>query len=139
MTPFENQNVKSIFDAYPPKIGEKLLQIRELVFEIGANNPLIGKIEETLKWGEPSYLTADTKSGSTLRIDKKKNQDGIFAIYFNCKTTLIEDIKAILGDKFNYEGNRALIFNAQTTLPINEIKFCIEMALSYKHRAKANA
>ena len=31
-----------------------------------------GPIEETLKWGDPAYVTSATKSGSTIRVVWKK-------------------------------------------------------------------
>lgn len=34
-----------------------------------------GPIEETLKWGDPAYVTSATKSGSTIRVVWKKAGD----------------------------------------------------------------
>lgn len=94
----------------------------------------MGEIEETLKWGEPSYLTSKSKSGSTIRIDWKEATPENVYVYFNCKTTLIADIKDIYNDVFSYGGNRSLIFQVSNDLPVDELSGCIEMALTYHLR-----
>ncbi len=55
--------------AYPDFVRDKLQYLRELIIETAREVPEITELEETLKWGEPSFLT---KTGSTLRIDWKK-------------------------------------------------------------------
>ncbi len=45
--------------------------LRHLVLETASETEGVNKLEETLKWGEPSYLT---KNGSTIRMDWKKSK-----------------------------------------------------------------
>ena len=72
----ENADVAAVFDRYPERMRDKLLFLRRLIIETAATTEGVGELEETLKWGEPSYLTPQTKSGSTVRIDwKKKKED----------------------------------------------------------------
>ena len=59
--------VREVYSSYPAVHKEKLLLLRELIFSIAKQNPEIDEIEETLKCGEPSYLTKN-KSGSTIRL-----------------------------------------------------------------------
>lgn len=120
--------VKKKFESYPPHINKLLQQIREVILTV-AEQEGITSIEETLKWGEPSYVS---NIGSTIRIDWKAKSPEQFGIYFNCKTTLVETFKEIYGDTFKYEGNRAIILNVDGTLPINELSHCISMSLRYK-------
>ena len=69
----DNQVVKAVFDNYPKVVRHQLLQLRELVLTAASEIDELDKLEETLKWGEPSYLT---KHGSTVRIDwKEKNPE----------------------------------------------------------------
>ncbi len=89
-------------------------------------------LEETLKWGEPSYLT---KGGSALRMDWKEKAPEQYAIYFNCNTSLVATFKEVYGDVFAFEGNRAIVFGETDQLPTDELKHCISLALTY-HRAK---
>ena len=69
MKPFSNPAVEAHFSSYPATVRKKMLAIRELVFETAAKTKGVGELQETLKWGEPAYVTAETKSGSTLRMD----------------------------------------------------------------------
>lgn len=113
------------------------LKVREWVFEIAALDSEIGSITEDLKWNEPSYLTNQTNSGTTLRINQKKNAPNTFAIYVNCKTDLVENFKNIFPN-LKYEGTRAIVFDASSPLPEEEIKTIISMILRYKLRNKTN-
>ena len=46
--------------------------LRQLIFETAAATEVVGELEETLKWGEPSYLTPKTKKWEyrTDRLEK---------------------------------------------------------------------
>ncbi len=125
------QIIKQKFNSYPNAISALLLKIRSLILLVAKEDD-IEKMEETLKWGEPSYIT---KIGSTVRFDWKKRSPEKYYVYFNCKTNLIDTFKEIYGDTFNYEGNRAIVFNTEDEIPIAELKHCISMSLRY-HQIK---
>ncbi len=125
-------NIETAFDAYSAQGREVLLVLRDLIFETATSNPVIGPLTETLKWGQPAYLTEASKSGSTVRLGEK---DGHGVIYLNCKTTLVSTIRDIYPDIFAYEGSRAVKFPLDQSLPNNALAHCIEMALTY-HRNK---
>lgn len=135
--PFKNQNIKAIYDGFSPDVKKATLLVRDWVFEIAAIDKEIGEIAEDLKWNEPAYLTNQTNSGTTLRINQKKNAPNTFAIYVNCKTDLIENFKSIFPN-LKYEGTRAIVFDASSPLPENEVKTIISMVLRYKLRGKTN-
>lgn len=124
--------VKAVFNGYPTVVRKQLCTLRDLVLETAAGIEGINKLEETLKWGEPSYLT---KYGSTIRMDWKEKNPDQFAIYFKCTSKLVPTFKTIYGDKFNFEGNRAIVFKLQDKLPKAELKHCIALALTY-HNVK---
>ncbi len=125
-----NSDVKKKFESYPEHIRPKLEFLRKIILDEAANDTSIGKLEETLKWGEPSYLTTANKSGTTIRIDWKPKTPNQYAIYVNCKTTLIDTFRSLFPE-LSYEGNRAIIFNADQAIPENEVRLCISMALKY--------
>src|SRR3954463_8071580 len=81
--------VDAVFDTYPTPLKSRLLALRRLIFETARTTPGVGALQETLKWGQPSYLTAETKSGSTVRIDQVKSAPDCYAIYFHCQTDLV--------------------------------------------------
>ena len=127
-----NSNVEAVFFSYPAKFRKKLMALRQLIFDTAEKTAGVGELEESLKWGEPSYITAQTKSGSTIRIAWKRSKPHQYAIYFNCKTTLIETFRRMYGDLFEYDGNRGIIFNEHGKIPIHELSVCVAMALTYR-------
>jgi hypothetical protein len=124
--------VKGVFDSYPESVKKQLLNLRKLVLATASEIDGLEKLEETLKWGEPSYLT---KYGSTVRMDWKKKNPGQYAIYFKCTSKLVPTFKTIYKGKFNFEGNRAIVFELEEKIHIAELKHCISMALTY-HKIK---
>ncbi len=131
MDKFQSPEVEKVFNNYPESICQKLLLLRQLILDTALETDSVIKLEETLKWGEPSYLS---KYASTIRIDWKKSNPNQYAIYFHCKTKLVDTFKEIYQDKFNFEGNRAIIFNEDDELPIEELKHCISLSLTYHLR-----
>ncbi len=75
----------------------------------------MGNIDETLKWGQPAYLTHQSKSGTTLRLGVPAPKK--IALFVHCQTTLISEFQALFPDEFTYDGNRAIIFQDGCTLP----------------------
>ena len=133
--PFDDPNVEATFASYPAPARDSLLALRRLIFETAKATPEVGKLEETLKWGQPAYLTPETKSGSTIRLGLPK--DGGFAIYANCQTTIISDFRSIFPDDFFYEANRAVRFREGSSPSLDELSFLIRCALTYHFRKRA--
>ena len=131
--------VASVFDSYPQKIRIKLLNLRRLILETAASIESVGEIEEALKWGEPSYLTPKTKSGSTIRIAWKKSQGEQYSIYFKCTANLVPAFKVKYPNDFKFGGNRSIDFNLDDTIPVKELKSCIALALTYHLNKKLEA
>ena len=123
-----DESVKLKFDSYPNDIAIQLKSLRTLIFK-KAKEEGIDDLIETLKWGEPSYVSI---IGSAIRLDWKPKSPQNYCIYFNCKTTLVETFRELYGDIFSFEGNRAIVFKLGNKLPIKEIAQCISMSLRYK-------
>lgn len=113
----------------------QLLALRKLIFDVAASTEGVGHLEETLKWGEPAYITSQTKSGSTIRLGWKKSAPAQYSIYFNCQTNLVESFRTLFVSELNFQGNRAIVFNDGEILPKDAVCFCIAAALTY-HRSK---
>lgn len=131
----KNPEVAAVFQSYPQKIRAKLMYLRQLILETAAAMEIVGEIEETLKWGEPSYLTPKTKTGSTIRIDWKKSHPEQYAIYFKCTANLVPAFKAKYAKTLRFEKNRSIVFTLDEKVPAKEVKNCIALALTY-HRNK---
>jgi hypothetical protein len=135
--PFQDEAVAAKFAKYPPEVQTKLRQLRQMILDTADDLEHVGPITETLKWGEPAYLTLETGSGSTIRIDWKAKSPNQYAMYFNCKTTLIDTFRTIFPTDFKFEGNRALIFNLSDSIPKDSLRYCVAAALTY-HRKQAS-
>ncbi|MCE2489371.1 MAG: DUF1801 domain-containing protein [Anaerolineae bacterium] len=109
-----------------------MMRLRQLVLDTASETAGVGKLEEALRWGEPAYIT---KGGSTLRMDWKGRVPNQYAMYFNCNTSLVPVFREIYGEVFTFEGNRAIVFDKSDELPVDELKHCISLALTY-HRVK---
>ena len=123
--------VRTAIQSYTDKQKSGLLSLRNLIFETAAETSGVGPLTETLKWGQPSYLTEQSKSGSTIRIDRVKDSNDQIALYVHCQTSLISQFKDYYGDTLSYDGKRAVVFDANETLPETSIRHCISMALTY--------
>jgi hypothetical protein len=124
-------DVAAAFASYPPEIRKRIRKLRELILNVAARTPGVGTLEETLKWGEPAYITAASKSGSTIRIAWKKAKPTQYAMYFNCQTTLVDSFKTMFPKAFKFEGNRALVFEEGNEVPVEALRICVAMALTY--------
>ena len=120
----------AMFDAYPQPIRAKLKALRRMVFDTAKATEGVGALEETLKWGQPSYLTAETGSGSTIRIDQVKSVAGQYAIYFHCQTNLVETFRELYPE-LTFSGNRAILLDASEKLPEAKLRHCVALALTY--------
>lgn len=137
-TKIKSSDVAAVFEAYPPAIRSKMMALRDLILETAANTDGVGDLEETLKWGEPAYVTSQTKSGSTVRIDWKESKSDQYAMYFHCQTNLIGTFRTAFRDTFKFEGNRAIVFNRDDVVPTEELALCIAAALTYHLKKKTS-
>lgn len=112
-------------------ISKQLFALRDLVKQVAEEIEDSGVVEETLKWSEPSYVT---KYGSTIRINRYAQTNQV-AVYFNCQSSLIETFREIYSDTFAFEGKRALVLKKEQAIPVDELKHCILLALTY-HKVK---
>ncbi len=128
-----NREVKAKFGTYARSQRAQLEAMRGLVLDVASGTEGVGAIEETLKWGQPSYLTPETKSGTTIRIDA--HPAGGVAMYVNCQTDLVDTFRAHY-PKLEYEGVRAVVFPPEEPLPQRELRHIIALTLTYHARKK---
>jgi len=121
MKRFADPQVAAVFAAYPAPLRKRLLALRDLVFDVAAKTEGVGPLTETLKWGQPSYLTEATRSGTMVRIDRLKKGDG-YAIYFHCQSGLVPKFRELYADIFRFEGKRALLFGPAERLPVRALR-----------------
>lgn len=121
-------DVAAVFAKCPNEVRPSLLETRTLIFEV-AEDVGVGPLTETLKWGEPAYLTEATKAGSTVRLGVN---DGRAAVFFNCHTTLMDGFRADFPE-LSYLGKRGILL--EEPFDWAALALCLSRALTY-HRAK---
>ena len=94
------------------------------------------EIDPTGHSREPAYVTAKSRSGSTVRIAWKPSDPRRYAMYFHCQTNLIATFRRRFPTELEFEGNRAIVFDEAEVVPTDALRLCIAAALAY-HRAKA--
>jgi len=132
--PFTDPAVEAIFQAYPSAVRKRLLALRRLILDTAATTAGIGRIEETLKWGQPSYLTTRPKSGSTIRIDHMP--PGRYALFVHCQTNLVATYRELYPTELAYGGNRSILLDARRDPPEAILRHCIALALTYHSRKR---
>lgn len=68
-------------------------------------------------------------------MDWKSKSPNQYATYFKCASRLVATFRDAFGDIFEFEGNRAIVFQIEDQLPEAELKSCIKAALRY-HKVK---
>ncbi|NJM81806.1 MAG: DUF1801 domain-containing protein [Tabrizicola sp.] len=126
--------VRAAFAAAPPVSRQGMLALRQLIFDVAGGLPRIGPVEEALRWGEPAYLTPATGAGSTIRLGVPRS--GGFALYCNCRTSLIDDFRAFAGASCRTEGNRAVVFRHPQEIDAALISILIRRSLTWHWRSR---
>jgi hypothetical protein len=127
--------VAAAFALFPEATRTRLLEIRTLIFSVAASTEGVGPVVETLKWGEPAYLTETTRSGSTVRLGWNRDASDDCAVLFHCRTTLVETFRSRFPDLFRYQKNRAILLSSAEPLP-GELAECLTLALTYHQRQR---
>ena len=86
--------IKKAYDAYNKDDRKVLLAVRDMIYATASTDERIGTLTETLKWGEPAYLTEATGAGSTLRLGYSKLVQGP-AMFVSCSTPLLRHLKSL--------------------------------------------
>ncbi len=136
MSPGVAPDAAAAFASFPASVRERLLHVRDLIFDTAAKTDGVGELEETLKWGEPAYLTARSGSGITIRLGRDK-ASGAAAIHFICHTSLVDEFRRLYPDALRYEGNRSIVLGGDKPVDEAALRHCIALALTYHLRRKS--
>jgi hypothetical protein len=120
--------IQNKFSQYPAHISTALNALRKLIYSL-VDELELGDIEETLKWGEPSFKV---KTGSPIRIDWKAATPDNYYLFFNCQTKLVDTFRELYSDVLEFQGNRAIVLTLNQPLEEAKIKHCLTLALTYQ-------
>jgi Domain of unknown function (DU1801) len=130
--------VAAVFSSYPEPLRTKLLTLRQLILDTASATDGVGPLDETIKWGQVSYLTSETGSGSTVRIDRVKSAANQYAVYFHCQTNLVEMFRELYPE-LTYGGNRSILLDTSKALPKQALRHCVALALTYHLNKRKSA
>ncbi|MDV7104620.1 DUF1801 domain-containing protein [Vibrio sp. TH_r3] len=120
--------VKNRFEQYPDDVRIRLEELRLLIFKL-CSDLRLNDIEESLKWGEPSY---SVKTGSPVRLDWKLKSPNNYYLFFHCQTKLVDTFRELYDGTLQFQGNRAIVLSLSEPLPTKAITHCLELALTYQ-------
>lgn len=129
----QHPDIPKLFKAFPDSARASAAILRALIMDTAENTSDVHSIEETIKWGAPSYLSP---IGSPIRISWSPRQPAIIGLFFICTTSLVGTFKVIYPDDFIYDKSRAILFPLNTRIHKQKTKHCIELALRYKKLRK---
>lgn len=132
VTPPTDPEVAEAFAAFEPPLRERLLELRAAILAAAERAEI--EVVETLKWGQPSYLPAKPRTGSTVRLGQV-GEDA--AMFFHCQTTLVEEFRATFGDRLRTQRNRALLWRVDEPVPPEIVERCATPALRYHVRRRS--
>lgn len=125
--------VAAAFQAMPEALRPRLAELRALVLET-AEAEGAGPLAETLKWGEPAYLTEATKSGGTLRLGPLKGRAETCAIFVTCTSRLAHEIRAETSGRLEVVGDRAVAIPAAGPYDQAAARAAVALTLTCKRR-----
>lgn len=128
--------VRAAFAAFPEAPRQTLLAVRRLILATASATPGVGPLTETLRWGEPAYLTVATRSGATVRLGVPRGRAGHCAIYVSCRSALVDTFRSLFPDTLAFEGDRAILLPAASPIPEAALATCLAIALTWHRRPR---
>lgn len=125
-----------LFKHHSSPLRSALLDMRNIILDVAQSIEGVGPIEEALRWGQLSFITTRTKSGSTIRIDALRSDPNKYAVYVHCQSGLIDDFRTRYPKQMTYIDQRSIEFTVGEPLPMAELKHCISLALTFHLRKK---
>jgi hypothetical protein len=92
-----------------------------------------GPLDESPKWGQPSWRPRKPRTGSTLRLSWSPKSPDTLTAYVDCKSTLAATM-ADLYPTLPNDGNRAIALDLRQPLPKDAL--CHLAALTFTYHRK---
>ena len=125
-----NSPIEDVISSYPRRAQSRIQALRKMVHDVAGRITGIGELEETLKWGEPAFLTTASRSGTTVRLAWHAKEPDHYSMFVSCQTTLLDQYRALFPE-LDCVGNRQVRLPLDRTPPAC-LRDCIALALTYK-------
>ena len=130
MTPFQDEKMAGVFEAFEPDARASLLAVRGVIFDLAGEMADVEGVEESLKWGQPSYVPRP-KTGTPIRLGLTKSDTP--AIFVHCQTTLVSDLASDNAYGLETIDNRAVVLPSGDLAGHPGLRGFVRAALMY-HR-----
>ena len=127
-------SVDSYSDDLPEDARKALNTLRDIIRAAAAASDT-APLEETLKWGQPSFAPPK-RTGTPIRLSWSAKSPDRVEMLVHCQTSLVEAWRHRFGDLFAYDGTRAVHIPLGQPLPEEALHIMAVMALTY-HQRKA--
>lgn len=101
------------------------------MFHIVAQQADIGRLDETLKWQQPSWRPVKPRTGSTLRMSWSAQNPDQLALFVDCKTTLGARMRDLYPDLPDNDGRRRIAFDLRAPFPEQAVSHLAQMTFTY--------
>ncbi|MDW3218251.1 MAG: DUF1801 domain-containing protein [Acidimicrobiales bacterium] len=115
----------------PDDVRECVDRLRSVVHRVAWEEGAWPLVEE-IKWGQPSYRSPHARESTPLRLGWTDTGDA--ALLAHCQSRVIPDFRDAFGDRFRFEGNRAVLFGSVADVHEAELAELIRHALTYRRR-----
>ena len=136
MPGIQNAEVGAVFAAAPPRVRRRLLELRSLIRATAQETEGVGPLEESLRWGQPAYLTSQTGSGTTVRLGWKPSMPDQISVLVHCQTSLVSELRPTLSPALRFDGNRGVLLALTEPVPQGPLRLFVEAALTYHLRKR---
>ncbi|APX11725.1 hypothetical protein [Tateyamaria omphalii] len=121
-------------ESWPQSAQSHFLRTRTLVHDVATSED-VGPLDESLKWGQPSWRPKRARTGSTLRLDWSPATPDRLLAFVDCKTDLAAQMDHRFPGQFHNDGRRALGFDTTHPLDKDAVWQLARLTLTY-HRSK---
>jgi hypothetical protein len=108
-----------------------LQRLRQLILTVPDDHPRVGRLVESLKWGDLAFTPDQPRIGTAVRLNRVKSNPHGVALYVHCKTSLADQFRQLYPNQLTIQGQRALLFDTRSALPDDVVRHCAQLALSY--------
>ncbi len=134
--PYSNTGIADAYARFSDPERTILLAVRRLIYRLATETTGVGAIEESLKWGSPSYLAVSPRTGTPLRLDRHTGDENTVGIYVHCQSRVMEQFKVVHPSSPRTLGARALLLHTDKALPTAALCDFLLIALTYRLRTR---
>lgn len=129
VVPVPPPEVADWFGSGPPELAGRAAQLRRLIHQVAFDVEAWPLVEE-MRWGQPSYRSPHGNESTPVRIGWTADDD--VALLTHCQSSVVAEFRAAFGDRFRFDGDRAVLVGESDVASIDELTDFVSRALTYR-------